>query len=411
MPMTAPMSSIEKIRAAAALIQPHIIETPLVYSPSLSRLLNAQIYLKLENLQRTGSFKVRGAAYKLMKGLSDNTISPSGVVAASAGNHAQGVAWASRIAGVSSTIVMPEWASISKQEATRKYGAEVIIHGKTVEESLEHARALADQGLTFLHPFDDLQVITGQATMGLEIVRQLADVDQILVPVGGGGLIAGICLAVKATNPLTRIIGVEAAACPSAHQSLNAGQPVQVPSAPSIADGINVKQVGNEPFGIIRSHVEQVVLVSEDHIAAAILMLMERKKVLAEGAGAVPLAALLSNAVNIDRGSRVVLVISGGNVDSPLLDRILNQGLVKSGRLTRVRIRLEDQPGALARLLTLIAQEKANVLHIHHDRHRENAPFYMARVELDLETRSRDHVGKLYDALEQSGYMVESLDT
>lgn len=409
--MTAPMISIEEIRAAAALIQPHIIETPLIYSPSLSRLLDAQIYLKLENLQRTGSFKVRGAAYKLMKGLSDNTIASAGVVAASAGNHAQGVAWASRIAGVHATIVMPEWASISKQEATRNYGAEVIIHGKTLEESLEHARALADQGLTFFHPFDDPQVITGQATIGLEIVRQLADVDRILVPVGGGGLIAGICLAVKATNPLTKITGVEAAACPSAQHSLNAGRPVQAPSAPSIADGISVKQVGIAPFGIIRSHVEDVVLVSEDHIAAAILMLMERKKVLAEGAGAVPLAALLSNSMAVGRESSVVLVISGGNMDSPLLGRVLNQGLVKSGRLTRVRIRLEDQPGALARLLMLIAEKKANVLHIHHDRHRENAPFYMARVELDLETRSRHHVDKILDALEQSGYVVESLYT
>lgn len=402
------MVSIEQIQKAADLIRPHIIETPLIYAPSLSRMFEAEIFLKLENLQRTGSFKVRGAALKLIQDVAGNEISPSGVVAASAGNHAQGVAWASRIVDVPATIVMPQWASISKQEATRNYGARVVLHGRTLEESLAHARNLAEKGLTFVHPFDDQQVIMGQASVGLEIMRQIPSAQKIIVPIGGGGLMAGVCMAVKAQGSNIRMIGVEAAVCPSAHASLETGLPVEVNSSQSIADGINVKQVGPRPFDVIKEHVESVALVSEEHIAASILMLMERKKVLAEGAGATPLAALLSGAVEVSKGEKVVLIISGGNLDTPVLGRILNQGLVKNGRLTRVRIRLDDVPGALAGLLTCVADQKANVLHIHHDRYHEDLPLYVTRVELELETRSKPHIEELLGALEQSGYVVES---
>jgi threonine dehydratase len=402
------MIDMDQIEKAADLLRPHIIETPLIYAPSFSRIFGAEIYLKLENLQRTGSFKVRGAALKLIQGMANQEISPAGVVAASAGNHAQGVAWASRIVNLPATIVMPQWASISEQEATRNYGAKVILHGTTVEECLTHARNLAGQGLTFVHPFDDEQVILGQASVGLEIVAQLPDVDQIIAPIGGGGLMAGICLAVKGKSPKTRMIGVEAAVCPSARSSLVAGEPVEVSASQSIADGINVKQVGHQTFDVIRQHVDSVALVSEEHIAASILMLMERKKVLAEGAGATPLAALLSEAIKAVKGRKMVLVISGGNLDSPVLGRILNQGLVKNGRLTRVRIQLDDVPGSLAGLLTCIAEQKANVLHIHHDRYREDVPLYVTRVELELETRSKTHIDELLAKLEQSGYVVES---
>ncbi len=402
------MVRIDEIQMAAELIRPHIIETPLIYASSLSRMFDAEIYLKLENLQRTGSFKVRGAALKLIQGFADKEITPAGVVAASAGNHAQGVAWASRIVGVPATIVMPQWASISKQEATRNYGARVILHGKTLEESLRHAEMLADRGMTFIHPFDDRQVIMGQASVGLEIVAQLPSLDQIIVPIGGGGLMAGICLAVKAKAPKTELVGVEAAVCPSARTSLETGKPIVVASSQSIADGISVKQVGHRTFDVIQRHVESVALVSEEHIAASILMLMERKKVLAEGAAATPLAALLGGAIQLKRGRKVVLVISGGNLDSPVLGRILNKGLVKNGRLTRVRIRLDDVPGALAGLLTCIADQKANVMHIHHDRYHEDLPLYVTRVELELETRSKPHIKELLGALEQAGYVVES---
>ncbi len=402
------MIDMDQIEKAADILRPHIIETPLIYAPSFSRIFGAEIYLKLENLQRTGSFKVRGAALKLIQGMANKEISPAGVVAASAGNHAQGVAWASRIVNLPATIVMPQWASISKQEATRNYGAKIILHGTTVEECLTHARNLAGQGLTFVHPFDDEQVILGQASVGLEIVTQLADVDQIIAPIGGGGLMAGICLAVKGKSPRTRMMGVEAAVCPSARSSLVAGKPVEVSASQSIADGINVKQVGHQTFDVIKQHVDSVALVSEEHIAASILMLMERKKVLAEGAGATPLAALLNGAIKVSKGRKVVLVISGGNLDSPVLGRILNQGLVKNGRLTRVRIQLDDVPGSLAGLLTCIAEQKANVLHIHHDRYREDVPLYVTRVELELETRSKKHINELLAKLEASGYVVES---
>ncbi len=403
------MVSADQIQKAADLIRPHIIDTPLIYAPSLSRMFDAEIFLKLENLQRTGSFKVRGASLKLIQGIADHEITPSGVVAASAGNHAQGVAWASRIVGVPATIVMPQWASISKQEATRNYGAQIILHGKTLEESLNHAKMLADQGMAFVHPFDDDQVIMGQASAGLEIISQLDGADKIIVPIGGGGLMAGICLAVNAVAPKTRMIGVEAAVCPSAHTSLQTGEPIEVAASQSIADGISVKQVGTRPFDIIKRHVESVALVSEEHIATSILMLMERKKILAEGAGATPLAALLCGAIQLKKGEKVVLVISGGNLDSPVLGRILNQGLVKNGRLSRVRIRLEDIPGALAGLLTCIAEQKANVLHIHQDRYHEDLPLYVTRVELELETRSKAHIEELLSALEKRGYIVESI--
>jgi len=402
------MVSLDQIKKAAELIRPHIIETPLIYAPSLSRIFDAEIYLKLENLQRTGSFKVRGASLKLIQGSEDHKISSAGVVAASAGNHAQGVAWACRIVDIPATIVMPHWASISKQESTRNYGARVILHGTTLEESLDHAKMLADQGMTFIHPFDDDQVIMGQASVGLEMVNQLADADKIIVPIGGGGLMAGICLAVSAISPKTRMIGVEAAVCPSAHSSLRTGKSIEVAASQSIADGISVKQMGMKTFDVIKRHVESVALVSEEHITASILMLMERKKILAEGAGATPLAALLGGTIQLKKGEKVVLVISGGNLDSPVLGRILNQGLVRNGRLTRVRIRLDDVPGALAGLLTCIAEQKANVLHIHHDRYHEDLPLYVTRVELELETRSKPHIEELLGALEQSGYVVES---
>ena len=266
------------------------------------------------------------------------------------------------------TIVMPQWASISKQEATRSYGGRVIIYGETVEASLSKAQEIASQGPTFIHPFDDTDIITGQGTIGMEILTGLPDVDTVLVPVGGGGLIAGVSSAIKALRPATRILGVEAAACPSARLSLAAGRCVTVEASASLADGISVKQIGAAPFAIIHRLVDEVATVDEAYIAAAIQVLLERKKVLAEGAGAVPLAALLSGAVKPRRGEKIVLLISGGNVDTPVLDRIIHRGLLTNGRIMRIRLMLNDKPGVLARLLNHIAAQQANILHIHHDR-------------------------------------------
>ncbi len=403
----ATMVSLERIENASRLLQGRILSTPLVHSPTLSRMFHADVYLKLENLQKTGSFKIRGATYKISRIL--NRIGAGGVVAASAGNHAQGVALAASQANVPATIVMPKWASITKQEATRGYGGEVVICGDNLAESLEEARRLARQGRTFIHPYDDEDIIAGQGTIGLEILRELPNPDLVLVPVGGGGLISGIASAIKALRPATRVIGVEAKECPSAYESLRRGKRVNVAANPSLADGISVKQPGEVPFAVLRTQVDEVVLVEEEQIAAAILMLLERKKVLAEGAGAVGLAALLQGEVKEIEGRRVVLVVSGGNVDSPLLGRVLRKGLIKKGRVVRLSIPLQDVPGALARLLRIVARLQANVLHIYHDRSGRNLPVYATRVELEVETRGHGHVRELLDELGQAGYEVDLL--
>ena len=328
-------------------------------------------------------------------------------MAASAGNHAQGVALAARQALIPATIVMPEWASITKQEATRGYGGEVVIEGQSLKECIKKAQQMALEGKTFIHPFDDTDIIVGQGTMALEILEDLKQTDMIVVPIGGGGIISGIASTVKSIRPEVKVIGVQSAACPSAYESYRSGKITSVDSHHSIADGISVKQVGDLNFDIIKKCVDDVVLVEEDQIAAAILLLLERKKILAEGAGAVPLAALLNGSVTVPRGSRVVLLISGGNVDSPLLGRILSQGLLKSARIMRIRVRLTDAPGSLVQLLDLISGLKANILHVYHDRRARNLPLYVTRVDLELETRGPDHVEKIAHKLNMAGYEVE----
>lgn len=368
----------------------------------MSRIFGADIWLKLENLQKTGSFKIRGAAYKILTRKKE--ICPGGVVAASAGNHAQGVALAATNAGIKSTIVMPEWASISKQEATLSYGGKVVLAGQSIGESLKKAREIAEKGKTFIHPFDDLDIITGQGTIGLEILEDLKDADMLLVPIGGGGLISGTACAAKHLNPGIKIIGVQAAFCPSAYQSFLKGNISLVKSRLSIADGINVRQTGRLNFQIIKKYIDDIVLVKEEHIAAAILMLLERKKILAEGAGAVPLAALINRAVKIHPNTKIVLIISGGNVDSPLVGRIIQKGLLKNGRLMRVKLHLNDIPGSLSNLLSLIAGLKANILHIYHDRHIQDMALNMTYVELELETRGHDHINEIQESLNNSGY-------
>ena len=382
-----------------------VIRTPLIYSPSLSEMFGGEIYLKLENLQKTGSFKIRGAMHYLLN--NKDRIGPGGVVAASAGNHAQGVALAASQARIPATIIMPEWASISKQEATRGYGGEIVIEGKSLGESLKKAEEMALGGKTFIHPFNDPDIMTGQGTIALEIIEDLKEIDMIIVPVGGGGLISGIGAFVKSIIPTIKVIGVQSAACPSAYESYYRRKITKVSSQYSIADGISVKQVGELNFEIIRKVVDDVVLVEEDQIAAAILLLLERKKILAEGSGAVSLAALLNGSIKISRKDRVVLLISGGNVDSSLLGRILSQGMLKNGRIMRIRVRLSDTPGSLSQLLIIISALKANVLHIYHDRNVRNLPIYVTHVDLELETRSHKHVEEIAQKLTIAGYDFE----
>jgi threonine dehydratase len=398
------MVSLADIRAAEQKIAGHIIRTPLIWSPSISARTGARVYLKLETFQKAGSFKVRGATNKILANIT--AACTCGVVAASAGNHAQGVIVAAHTAGVNATIVMPLWASVSKQEATRGYGAEVVIYGSSLEESITRAGDLAREGRLFIHPYDDEEVIAGQGTIGLEILEDCPDTDMIIVPVGGGGLIAGIATAVKAIKPAVSIIGVQAAACPSASVAIAAGSPVQVTAQPTIADGIRVTECGSRTFPILHEHVDRVVLVSEDDIADAMLLLLERKHVVAEGAGAAPLAALLNGSVAIRPGSIVVLVISGGNVDSAQLFRIIRQAMVRQGRILRFSVLLDDRPGALAGLLSVIAIQGGNILHIDHTQGEGEVPVMMARVEIELETRGREHTNTLLEAIGKAGFTL-----
>jgi threonine dehydratase len=403
------MISLIDIQLASRLISDKVPRTPLIYSSTFSKMADAEVYLKLENLQKGGSFKIRGATNKVQSHLYE--IRDKGVIAASVGNHAQGVALAALAVGIPATIVMPVWASLAKQEATRGYGADVVLEGNSLAESIEIARQMAAKTESlFIHPYDDEEVMAGQGTIGLEILEDLPDVDAIIIPVGGGGLICGIARAVKALRPQTRIIGVQAAVCPSACESLKAGKPMalDVEEKSSIADAIMVTQIGDACLPLLQGLVDEIILVAEDQIAAAVLLLLERKRILAEGAGAVPLAALLSGSIQVPRGSKVVLVISGGNVDSLLLDKIISRGLWNEGRLMSFSVCIEDTPGSLNRLLGLIAQSQANVVHIRHVRRERSLPISFARVDLELETRGPDHIKEIAGALTASGYRIMS---
>jgi threonine dehydratase len=403
------MIPLEYIQKAAKIIKGKVIRTPLVYSPTFSSRSGMEVYLKLENLQGTGSFKLRGATVKIQSHLKN--IGPEGVVAASAGNHAQGVALAANRAGLPSTIVMPEWASITKQEATKSYGGTVLLEGQSIGDAIHKACELAQTGMTFIHPFDDPDIIAGQGTIGLEIFEDLRDADLIFIPVGGGGLASGVASAAKAIRPEVRIIGVQTEACPGAYRARECGGPTRVEAEKSLADGIAIKQIGDLTFSIMQKKLDEIVLVKEEEIAESILMLLERKRILAEGAGAVPLAALLGGYVKPKGARKAVLVVSGGNVDSPLLDRVIRKGLFCHGRILRISVCLEDIPGSLARLLAVIARFKANVLNIYHARSEKDMSIHLSRVELELETRGPDHIREILDELENEGYQISTLGT
>jgi threonine dehydratase len=402
------MVTLEEIRKAQERIASLVIRTPAVYSPTLSARTGANVYLKLETLQKAGSFKVRGAMNKILS--CSGRIPPRGVVAASAGNHAQGVAVAAQAAGVPATIVMPEWASLSKQEATRGYGAEIVIHGRTLEESIRRAEELTSEGRLFIHPFDDDEVISGQGTIALEILADLPETDLIIVPVGGGGLIAGIATAAKAIRPSLEIIGVQAGACPSAIEALSKDCTLAVRADRTIADGIRVARTGERTFPVIRKLADRFVLVTEEEIADAMLLLLERKHIVAEGAGAAPLAALLKGSLEIRPGCTIVLVISGGNVDSALLFRIIRQAMVRRGRILEFAVLLTDQPGTLIRLLAIIADQGGNILQIRHSQGLPVIPVQMARVELELEMRGVEHCRVLLQVLADKGYEILTME-
>jgi threonine dehydratase len=382
-------------------LQGAIHESPCPYSQTLSELSGTRCFVKLENLQMTGSFKERGAANVLIQ--LEPAARARGVVAASAGNHGLAVAFHAARLGIPAVIVMPEWAPLVKVTASRRYGAEVILHGANYDEAYARARAVeAERGLAFVHPFDDARVVAGQGTLGLELLAQRPEMDAVLVPVGGGGLIGGVGLAIKSRRPAVRVIGVQAAVLAAMRAALEAHARVTLPDASSIADGIAVRQVGELTLALAQRYVDEIVTVDEEELANAILLLLEIEKTVAEGAGAAPLAALLNRPLGL-AGKNVVLVLSGGNIDVTVIAR----GLVTDGRLGRLAVRLRDRPGALARLTALIAEERANILHIEHDRAFSRGAIGETAVELTLETSGGAQIDAVTRRLEAAGYRVE----
>ncbi|MGZ6252273.1 MAG: threonine ammonia-lyase [Candidatus Binataceae bacterium] len=378
--------------------------TPLIHSATLSQMLAAEVYLKPENLQKTGSFKIRGA-YNRVAALAPAEAA-RGAVAASAGNHGQALAWAASRAGVCATIVMPTTAAIAKIDATRSYGQRVELAGIDYLEARRAAREIcARTGALFVDAYDDPFVIAGQGTVGLEIADEFAP-DFVLVPVGGGGLLAGIALALAARAPRAKLIGVEAAGSAQLSLSLGQGAPSTVPTAvDTIADGLATGRLGRLPFEIVRSRLDRVVTVDDFEIGEAVLLMLERMKLLTEGAGAAALAGALKLGGAI-AGRRVVIVVSGGNIDVNLLDRIIGHGLAKAGRLMRLTVEMRDRPGELARLLAVITEQGANVHAIQHDRTRRDVRIGGARVTLELETRGHEHIERLREALAANGHQV-----
>jgi threonine dehydratase len=401
------MITLPDVEAALTRIRDRIYLSPCARTETLSRLTGTEASLKLENLQMTGAYKERGALNKLL--LMPEAERARGLIAASAGNHAQAVAYHAGRLGVATTIVMPETTPINKVANTRAHGARIVLHGANYDEAYAEARRLESaEGLTFVHPFDDPQIIAGQGTVGLEILEQVPEVDAVLVPIGGGGLISGCAVALKARRPGVRVVGVQAEVIPSMRAALAAGQPVTLPPASTLADGIAVKRAGALTFEHVRKLVDEIVTVSEEEIASAILYLLEKEKTVAEGAGAVAVAALMHRRVRGLEGKRVVSVISGGNIDVNLIARIIERGLVKDGRLVRVSVALMDKPGQLAIVSGIVAGARANVIEVHHTRAFASR-FGDTTLQLTLETRGTDHVEEILAALRAHGYSVEQM--
>ncbi len=399
------MIALDDVLAARERIRGGIYESPCVESIPLSQLTGARIWCKLDYLQRTGSFKERGARNALLR--LPEPQRRRGVVAASAGNHALGVAYHGSLLGIPVTVVMPRFAPLIKVTNCRALGATVILDGDDVGDARVHAVALAERdGLAFVHPFDDADVIAGQGTMGLEILEQAPDLDAVVVPVGGGGLVAGIGTVMKARAPHVRVIGVEPEAAASLTAALAAGAPASVPLSPTLADGLAVSRVGDLPFAADRRVVDRVVTVDEAAIALAILRLIELEKSVVEGAGATPLAALIAGKLLELAGRKVVLTLCGGNIDTNMLGRVLDVGLVADGRLTRFTVSVIDRPGGLARLTAIIASTGASIHELTHDRTFAGPRLSEVRVVCVVETTGPDHVARLHEALRGAGFDV-----
>ncbi len=393
------------VLAARERVRGHVYESPCARSEGLSQRTGQQVYLKLENLQMTGSFKERGALNRLSLLTAEEAA--RGVVAASAGNHAQGVAYHATRLGIRSIIVMPLATPLVKVTATRGFGAEVILHGANYDEAcVEATRLCEDEGMVFLHPFDDAAVMAGQGTIGLEMLEQVPGLEALIVPIGGGGLIGGIACAVKETNPAVRIIGVQTSRLPSMLEAVEHGGPITIEAGTTIADGIAVRRAGNVTYPVVEKYVDELATVDEDEIASAILLLLEREKTLAEGAGAAALAALLQGKTSLSGRSNVKtgVLVCGGNIDVTLLARIIERGLVQDGRMILLRIYLLDKPGALAEVTTLLAKQRANIVNTLYNRAYYGVNLGDTAIDITLETRGREHVAELLAALTAAGY-------
>jgi threonine dehydratase len=394
--------SLADVQAARERLRGAIYYSPCPHSQMLSALTGQQVYLKLENLQMTGSFKERGALNRIAMLKPEQAV--RGVVAASAGNHAQGVAYHATKRGIRALIVMPLATPLVKVTATRGFGAEVVLHGANYDEACVEAMRLCDaEGMTFIHPFDDVSVMAGQGTIGLELLEQVPQLEAVVVPIGGGGLIGGIACAIKESRPDIRIVGVQTSRLPSMLAARSAGQPVTIEPSTTIADGIAVRRSGDVTFPVVERYVDEIVTVDEDEIASAILVLLEREKTLAEGAGATALAALLQKKTSLV-GAHTAVMVCGGNIDVTLLSRIIERGLVQDGRLIRLRIHLLDKPGALAELTRLIASYRANIVDTLHNRAYYGVNLGDTVIDITMETRGREQVAELLAALTAEGY-------
>ena len=399
------MVTLQTINAAMGRIRESIFLSPFMRSETFSNLTGNSIYFKLENLQITGSYKERGALNKILLLTDDEK--RHGVIAASAGNHAQAVAYHATKRGIAAQICMPLTTPIIKVSATREYGAEVILAGTNYDETCQEAlRRCAEQHLTFIHPFDDEAVIAGQGTLGIEMLEQHPDLDVLVIPIGGGGLISGIACAAKEISPKIQVIGVQTSKLPSMKAALEHGGPVTLPPKVTIADGIAVRCAGTITFPLVKKYVDDIVTVDDEEIANAILLLLEKEKTLAEGAGAVATAAVIQHKIP-GRGKKVGVFVGGGNIDVSLLSRIIERGLVKDGRLVRLRIHLPDHPGALQRLAGVIADQKANIVETQYNRAYYGVLLGDTVIDITMETRGPEHGAELSAALDKAGYQHE----
>ena len=396
------MLTLDKIYHASYVLKDVIRPTNLVKASAITD--DCDVYLKPENLQITGSFKVRGAGYKISQ-LTDEE-KQRGVIACSAGNHAQGVALAATKYGIKSLICLPDGAPISKVEATKNYGADVCMVSGVYDDAYKKSQRLREEkNYTFIHPFDDENVIAGQGTIGLEIMNDMPDVDAVVASIGGGGLISGVACAIKSLNPNIKVYGVQAEGAPSMFKSIKEGKPVCLDRVSTIADGIQVKEPGQLTYKLVQQYVDDIVTVSDDEISYAILKLIETQKMIAEGAGAAPLAAVMSNKLPV-KGKKIVCIVSGGNIDVTILSRVIKRGLLMSGRQQTLCIELQDKPGQLKVVSEIIAEKGGNVISIHHERASEGTDVNGCYLRIVLETRNFDHVKEISDALIQAGFKL-----